>query len=76
MVCEKNAKGLPPLKRYNLIKKSQEKQNKIQKSYMKLISGGMIENSNYIRTSLNGWTQKRSSKGINPIQFLQKVLPK
>ena len=40
--------------------------------YMKLISGGMIGNSNYIGTSVDGWIQKLSLKGINPIQFLQK----
>ena len=68
----KGAKGLSPLKRSKLSKKAQEKQDKIQKNYMKLISGGMIVNSNYIGTILNGWIQKPSSKGINPIQFLQK----
>ena len=39
---------------------------------MKLISGGMIGYTNYVGTSLNGWIQNISLKGINPIQFLQK----
>ena len=70
---ENIAKGLPPLKRPKLSKKSQENQDEIKKSYMKLISGRMIGNSNYIGTSLNEWIQKLSSKGINPIQFLQNI---
>ena len=69
---EKSAKGLPPLKRKKLSKKAQQNQDKIQNIYMNIISGGMIVNSNYIGTSLNGWIQKISSKEINPIQFLQK----
>ena len=69
---EKSAKVLPPFKRSKLIKKAQEKQDEIKKNYMNLISGGMIGNYNYIGTSLNGWIQNISSKGINPIQFLQK----
>ena len=67
----KSAKGLPPLKRSKISKKSQEKQDEIKKNYMKLISGGMIGDYNYIGTSLNGWIQNISSKGINPVQFLQ-----
>ena len=50
----KSARGLPPLRRTKLSKKAQERQDEIQKNYMKLISGGMIGNSNYIGTSLNG----------------------
>ena len=51
---EKIAQGLPPLKRTKLRKKAQEKQDEIQKIYMKLISGGLIGNSNCIGTNLNG----------------------
>ena len=59
---EKIAKGLPPLRRPKLSKKSQEKEDKIKKSYMKLIGIGMIGNSNYIGTSLNESIQKSKSK--------------
>ena len=47
------AKGLPPSKRSKISKKAQEKQDEIKKSYMKLISGEISGNSNYIGTSLN-----------------------
>ena len=57
MVCEKNAKGPSPLERSKLSKKSQEKEDGIQKKYMRLISGGVIGDSNDIGTSLNGWIQ-------------------
>ena len=50
---EKSAQGLPPLRRTKLSKKTQENQDEI-KNYMKLISGGMIGNSNCIGTNLNG----------------------
>ena len=40
---------------------------------MKLISGGMIGNSNYIGTSLNGWIQEVEPKGINTFQFIQEM---
>ena len=73
---EKSAKGIPPLRRTKLSKKAQEKQDEIQKNYMKLISGGMIGNCNCIGTILNGWIQNRPPKEINPIQFLQKSLLK
>ena len=39
---------------------------------MRLISGGIIVNSNNIGTILNGLIQEVKSKGKNPIQFLQK----
>ena len=45
---------------------------KFKTNYMKLVSGGIIVNYNYIVTSLNGLIQKLSSKGINPIYFHQK----
>ena len=51
---KKSAKGLPPLRRTKLTKKAQENQDEIQKNYMKVISGGMIGDSNCIGTSLNG----------------------
>ena len=52
---KKIAKGLPPLSRTKLSKKSQENQDEIQKNYMKLISVGMIVNSSCSGTNLNGW---------------------
>ena len=38
---------------------------------MKLTIGGIIENSKYIGTNLNGLIQEVKLKGKNPIQFLQ-----
>ena len=70
---EKNSKGLPPLRISKLIKKSQEKEDEIFKNYMKLISGVIIGNSNYIGTSLNGKIQEVELKLKNPIQFLQNM---
>ena len=46
----------------------------MKKNYMGLINGGMIRNSNYIGTSLNGLIQEVKLKGKNPIQFLKKML--
>ena len=37
-----------------------------------LIGGGMIGNSNYIGTCLNGMIQNQPPKELNPFQFLQK----
>ena len=51
---DKISKGLPPLRRSILSKKAQDKEDEIKKNYMKLISGGIIVNSSYIGTSLNG----------------------
>ena len=51
---KKITKGLTPLRIPKLSKKAQEKQDEIKNIYMKLISGGIIGNSNYIGTSLNG----------------------
>ena len=42
----KSSKGIPPLKRSKLSKKSQDKEDEIEKNYMNLISGGIIEDSN------------------------------
>ena len=75
MVYGKIAKVLPPLRIPELSKKAQDKEDE-NKKYMKLISGGMIGNSNCIGTILNGIVQELKSKGKNPIQFLQKVLHK
>ena len=71
MVYVKITKGLPPLRRPKLSKKSQEKEDEIKKNYMKLIGIGMIVNSNYIGTSLNASIQELKSKGENPFQFIQ-----
>ena len=54
---EKSAKGLPPLSRTKLSKKHKKGRMKFKKNYMKLISGGMIGDSNCIGTNLNGWIQ-------------------
>ena len=43
---EKSAKGISSLRRTKLSKKSQENKDEIKKNYMKLLSGGMIGNSN------------------------------
>ena len=50
---EKNARVLPPLRRTKLSKKHKKVSMKFKRNYMKLISGGMIVNSNYIVTSFN-----------------------
>ena len=63
----KSAKGLPPMGRTKL----QERQDEKNKN-MKLISGGMIEDSNCIGTNLNGWIQNLPPENINPILFLHK----
>ena len=49
--CER---GLPPLKRTKLSKKAQDRHDIISKKFMNLIGGGIIVNSNFIGTSLNG----------------------
>ena len=53
MVYGKITKGLPPLRRPKLSKKSQDKEDEIKKNYMRLIGIGIIGNYNYIGTSLN-----------------------
>ena len=59
---KKCARGLPPLKRTKLSKKSQERHNCIYKKCINLIVGGMIGNSNCIGTSLNGLILNQSPK--------------
>ena len=66
--------GLPPLKRTKLSKKAQDRHDIIFKNFMNLIDGGMIGNSNYIRTCLNGLIQNQTPKQLNPFNFLQKKL--
>ena len=56
---EKGAKGLPPLKRTKLSKKAQERHDLIKTNFFNLIGGGMIGNSNYIGTCLNGLIQNQ-----------------
>ena len=51
----KRDKGLPPLNISKINKKDKRSIMKLNKNYMKLISGGMIGNSNCIGTNLNGW---------------------
>ena len=51
---EKSDKGLPPLRRPKLSKKHKKNRMKFKNIYMKLISGGIIGNSNYIGTILKG----------------------
>ena len=48
------SKGIPPLRGTILSKKVQGKQDEIQKIYIKLISGGMIEDLYCIGRILNG----------------------
>ena len=69
---EKSAKGLPPLERSKLSKKSQDKGGEILKNCMELLSGGIIVDSNYIGTIFNRLIQKLLSKDINYFEFLQK----
>ena len=54
---EKSTKGLPPLRRPKLDKKHKIR-TMVFKIFLKLISGGMIGNSNYIGTMLNGLIQE------------------
>ena len=68
----KSAKGIPPLRISILSKEAKDKEVGFKKNYMKLIIGGMIGNSNYIGTSLNGSIQEVEQKIINPFQFVQK----
>ena len=51
----KGDKGLTPLRRTKISKKAQEKQDEIKKKHVYLISGGIIGDSNFIGTTLNGW---------------------
>ena len=74
MVYGGSAKVISPLRIPKLSKKHKRRRMKFKKNYMKLISGGMIGNSNYIGTRLNGWIQNLSLKGNNPIQFFKNVL--
>ena len=67
----KISKLLPSPRRPKIIKKHKRRRVKL-KNYMRLISGGMIGNSNCIGTSLNGLIQEVKSKGKTPVQFLQK----
>ena len=68
--CEK---GLPPLKITKLIKKAQERHDLIKKHFINLIGDGMIGDSNYIGTCLNGLILNQPPKELNPFQFLTKI---
>ena len=57
--CEK---GLPLLKRAKLSKKAQDRHDLILKNITNLIGGGMIGDSNYIVTCLNGLILNQSPK--------------
>ena len=72
MVHGKIDRGIPPSRRTKLTKKAQERQDEIQKNYMKLISGGMIGNSNYIGTILNELILNITPKELKSFMFLQK----
>ena len=72
MVYVKITKGLLPLRRPKLSKKAHDKEGEIKRNCMRLIGVGMIGDSNCIVTNLNGSIQEVKSKGIKPIQFLQK----
>ena len=71
---EKCSKGLPPLKRTKLSKRAQERNYLLKKNFLNIIGGGIIENSNYIGTCLNGLIQNQLPKELSPFQFLQKFL--
>ena len=45
---------------------------KLKKNYMKLISGGMIVNSNSIGTNLNGYILNLTPKELNPFSVSSK----
>ena len=45
---------------------------KFKINYMKLIGDGMVGNSNYIGTSLNGLILNIPPKELNPFLFFQK----
>ena len=70
---KKSAKGLPPLRISTLIKKHKISRIKLNKNYIRLISGEMIGNSNYIGTSLNGCIQEIIPKGIKSFQYLHEI---
>ena len=72
MVHGKISRVLPPLRITKKNKKAQESQDEMQKNNMKLISGGMIGNYNYIGTSLNGLIINLTPKELNPFLFLRK----
>ena len=71
---KKRDRRLPPLRITKPTKKSQERQDIIKKSYMKLISSRMIGNSNFIGTNLNGSILNLTPKELNPFLFLQKKI--
>ena len=73
MVYRKIAKGIPPLNRLKIGKKITI-EGGWNKNYMKLIGDGMIVNSNYTGTSLNGLTQVVKSKGNNSFQLFQTTI--
>ena len=60
------------MRRTKLSKKSQERQDDIQKKLYEANSGGIIGNSNCIGTNLNGWILNLPPTEINPIVFLKK----
>ena len=72
LYMKKSDKGIPPLNRSKLSKKHKKSRIKSKNIFLNLLSGGMLGDSNYIGTSLNGWIQKLSPKGINHIQFIRK----
>ena len=58
VVYRKMNKGLTPLRKQKISKKSQEKDDKIKWKYTLLIGIGIIGYSNYIKTSLSGLIQE------------------
>ena len=71
---EKCQKGLPPLKRTKLSKKAQKRHDIIKKNSFNIICGGMIGDSKYIGTCLNGLIRKQHLKELNLFIFLKKAL--
>ena len=67
-------KGQPPLRITKLSKNHKKGRMKFKKNYMKLISCGMIGNSNCIGTKFNGLILNLTQKEINPLCFFKNVL--
>ena len=74
MAHGKSDRELQPSRRTKLSKKAQERQDKIKKNYMKLISGEIIGNSNCIGTNFNFLILIIIPKELNPFLFFKIVL--
>ena len=66
---KKSQKGLPQLREQNLVKRHRKGRILLKTNSFNIICGGMIGNSNYIGTCLNGLIQKQHLKELKPFQF-------